>query len=120
MKEQSFEAFEEFPFTPDPENSLVQAAQFCKAIAPKGGKSAWASGGLYGKAHPRIVKSEFKTPRDWEEVARWESGQSFTTLRDDGIEAVEIPVTDGFGRILVHTCQKPYDTCHQGFWGRWE
>ena len=91
-------------------NKVIQSGiRFCKAIVPKDENAMINAEYWYNKAYPKIVRSNFKTPPNWEEVRQYQDGDLLTHQRD--------PWT---GKRLVHTCKKPYDQCHNGFWGRWE
>ena len=64
-------AFTNFNF----ENPLLKNLRACKKIAPRDGKSVKIGRHTFSSGYPRIVKSGFKTPSNWEEIIRVEDGQ---------------------------------------------
>jgi hypothetical protein len=92
-------------FQPDLEcnldSPLLNNIGFCKSIRPKN----QAAGESYCGMLPRIVKSNFKVPANWEVVQEVTEGQVL-----DRDEHRGSPVE------YVHTCTKPFDKCIDGFW----
>lgn len=84
---------------------LLKHLRLCKKIVPKNGE-VWIGSRLYDRDYPRIVKLDFKTPPNWEEIDHIKEGQVLdeTTFR-------RFP-----GERLTHTCHKPYDACVNGYW----
>ena len=81
------------------EMGLITKVRPCKAIMPR---TPGALGGYYGLL-PRIVKSKFKVPPNWEVVEEVKPGQ---VLADEGWRG-----------SLVHTCESHgWDECVRGFW----
>ena len=93
----------------DPEYNLDFPAfkniSFCKSIRPKNG----AAGGGYFGILPRIVKSDFKVPANWEVVEEVAEGQVLDISENKYTNSVI---------EYVHTCNKPFVKCVRGFWVR--
>jgi hypothetical protein len=99
------------------DNPTLRNLRFCKSIIPEP-NTPEAKLHYYGSAYPRIVKSNFKVPSNWRVVESYKDGEVFVEKerREDGSL---IPGATSRGRVLAHTCEKPYDDCYNGFWGRW-
>jgi hypothetical protein len=100
------------------ENPLYRHLHPCKAIAPKN-LTGGTGGKDYSVAHPRIVKSDFCVPANWQVVAEYTNGQS--VLDENGHRITQ----EYLGEIqtLVHVCQKPYNCLSDtagGFYADWQ
>lgn len=97
---------------------LLRNVRFCKSIAPKPGTTEEKLM-RYTSAYPRIVKSEFKVPANWEVKESFKNGETFYYPKRD-VKGHPIPVRGRNNTILAHTCAKPFDDCYNGFWGKWK
>lgn len=103
-------------------NKFLRSVRFCKAIEPADENARKecvkykGNCGNSGQFAPRIVKDKFKIPANWREVISYREGQPFNNEHNHRITTLSL---SGETLMLVHTCRKPYDTCHEGFWGLW-
>jgi len=99
------------------ENPLYRHLRPCKAITPK--NSTVNGGENYSAAHPRIVKSDFRVPANWQVVAEYTNGQPVLDKNGHSITQEY----RGETQILVHVCQKPYNSLSDaagGFYADWQ